>query len=81
MEYKGMTNSMDYIIIISIPKKDDFKKCSQYCTISLISQKSKILRVILNRLTPQSEQVGFRKNRSTIEHILNCRLMDKHTDQ
>ena len=39
----------------------------------------------LNRLTPQTEsilsveQTGFRKNRSTTEQILNCRiLMEKH---
>ena len=76
-------------LIISIPKKGDFKKCSNYRTISLISHTSKILlRIILNRLIPQAEdilaeeQAGFIKNRSTTEHILNCRLiMEKHIDQ
>ena len=46
------------------------------------------LRIILNRLIPQTEdiiaeeQAGFRKNRSTTKHIINCRLiMEKHIDQ
>ena len=66
-------------LIIPIPKKGDLKKCSNYCTISLISHTSNILlRIILNRLIPQAEdilaeeQAGFRKNRSTTEQIINC---------
>ena len=76
-------------LIIPIPKKEDLKKCSNYRTISFISHTSNILlRSILNRLIPQAEdilaeeQAGFRKNRSTTEQILNCRLiMEKHIDQ
>ena len=55
-------------------------------TISIISHTIKILlRIILNRLIPQAEyileeeQAGFRKNRSTNEHILNCRLIMENT--
>ena len=47
-----------------------------------------LLRTILNRLTPQAEdiladeQTGFRQHRSTTEHVLNCRiLLEKHVDQ
>ena len=61
-------------LIIHIPKKGDTKKCSNYRTLSLIPHPSKILlRIILNRLIPQAEQIlaeeqaGFRKSRSTIE--------------
>ena len=76
-------------LIIPIPKKGVLKKCSNYRTISLISHTRTILLIIiLNRLTPQSEEIlidekaGFRKNRSTSEQILNCRiLMEKHMDQ
>ena len=76
-------------LIIPIPKKEDLTKCSNYRTISFISHTSNILlRSILNRLIPQAEdilaeeQAGFRKNRSTTEQILNCRLiMEKHIDQ
>ena len=46
-----------------------------------------MLRIILNRPNPiaeiilAEEQAGFRKKRSTIEHILNCRIMDeKHIE-
>ena len=57
-------------------------------TLSLIPHASKILlRIILNRLNPKDEtilaeeQAGFRKSRSTIEQILNCRLlMEKHLE-
>ena len=75
-------------LIIPIPKKGDSRKCSNYHTLSLIPHASKILlRIILNRLNPQAEtilaeeQAGFRKSRSTIEQILNCRiLMEKHIE-
>ena len=82
-----MANIMDYVIDYSIPKKGDIKKYSNYRTISLISHSSKfLLRVILNRLPPQEEQIleeaSFRKNRRTIEQILNCRLlMEEHINQ
>ena len=47
-----------------------------------------LLSIIVNRLILQAEDilteehVGFRKNRSTTEHILNYRrIMEKHIDQ
>ena len=73
-------------LIIPLPKKGDIKNCEKYRTVSLISYSSKILlRIILNRLTPQTEnilseeQAGIRKNRSTTEQILNCRLIMEKT--
>ena len=46
-----------------------------------------LLRIILNRLNPQVErilsdvQAGFRKGRSTVEYIFNCRiLMERHIE-
>ena len=46
-----------------------------------------LLRIILNRLNPQverilsDEQAGFRKGRSTVEQIFNCRiLMERHIE-
>ena len=75
-------------LVIPLPKKGDLKKCQNYRTISLISYPSKVLlRIILNRLKPQSEnvlaekQAGFRSGRSTAEQILNCRLpIEKHLE-
>ena len=75
-------------IIVPIPKKGDLKECQNYRTISLISHPSKVLlKVILNRLRPQiepllaDEQAGFRAGRSTVEQILNLRLLcEKYAD-
>ena len=54
-------------LIITLPKKGNRQLCQNYCTISLISH----LRVLLNRLKPQAEEIikeeqaGFRAGRST----------------
>ena len=73
-------------LIVPLPKKGNLRQCKNYRTISLISHPSKVmLRVILNRLTQQAEellaeeQAGFRAGRSTVEQIFNCRLIiEKH---
>ncbi|XP_042881951.1 uncharacterized protein LOC122259316 [Penaeus japonicus] len=69
-------------ILIPIPKKKMSKKCSEHRTISLISHPSKVLlTIILNRIKPGIEEIlddsqaGFRKDRSTVEQILNLRLL------
>ena len=75
-------------LIIPIPKKGDPRKFNNYKTISLISHPRQImLRIILNRLNPIAEYIlaeekaGSRKKRSTIEYILNCRIMaEKHIE-
>jgi len=71
-------------LVIPLPKKGNLKQCSNYRTISLISHPSKILlRVILNRLRPQAEniiaeeQAGFRRGRSTTEQIFNLRTLSE----
>ena len=71
-----------------MPKKVNSRKCSNYRTISLINHASKILlKILLNRLNPQAEkiiseeQAGFRKCRSTVEQITNCKIiMEKHIE-
>ena len=72
-------------LVITIPKKGDSRKCSNYRTISLIKNASKILlKILLNQLNPQAEkiiseeQAGFRKGRSTVEQITNCRIIMKN---
>ena len=75
-------------LIIPIAKKGDLKKCKNYRTLSLICHSNKILlTIILKRLNPQiervlsEEQAGFRKGRSTVEQVFNCRnIIEKHLD-
>ena len=65
-------------VFLPIPKKDDAKECSNYCTIALISHASKIMLKILHARLQQymnSElpdgQAGFRKGRGTRDQIAN----------
>ena len=69
-------------LIITLPKKGILQLCQNYRTISLISHSSKVLlKVILNRLKPQAEEIiaeeqaGFRAGRSNTEQIFNLRIM------
>ena len=65
-------------VFIPIPKKGNAKKCSNYCTIALISHTSKMMLKILqarlqqyvNRELPDV-QAGFRKGRGTGDQIAN----------
>ena len=72
-------------VFIPIPKKDNAKECSNYCTIALTSHTSKVMPQILqarlqkyvNRELPDV-QAGFRKGRGTTEQIANIRwIMEK----
>lgn len=65
-----------------MPKKGDLSNCSNYRTISLINHAGKVsLVVLLNRLKSHldsylsEEQIGFRKDRSTIHQILMLRIL------
>ena len=65
-------------VFIPIPKKGNAKECSDYHTIALISQASKVmlkilqvrLRQYMNRELPDV-QAGFRKGRGTRDQIAN----------
>ena len=59
-------------LFIPIPKKGNAKECSNYCTIALISDASKVILKILQARLQQymncelpDVQVGFRKGRGT----------------
>ena len=59
-------------VFIPIPKKSNAKKCSNYCTIALISHASKVMLKILQARLQQymshelpDVQAGFRKSRGT----------------
>ena len=71
-------------VFITIPKKGNAKECSNYCTIALISQASKVmlkilqarLQLYMNRELPDV-QAGFRKGRRTRDQIANIHWIMK----
>ena len=65
-------------VFIPIPKKGNAKKCSNYCTIALISHTSKVILKILQARLQQymncespDVQAKFRKGRGTKDQIAN----------
>jgi hypothetical protein len=67
-------------VIVPIYKKGDKTDCSNYRGISLLPTTYKILsKILLSRLTPYAEEIigvhqcGFRRNRSTTDHIFSIR--------
>ena len=69
-------------VLISIPKKDDLQKCSNYRTISLISHASKVMpKIIMKRIERKLEaeisvvRAGFTQGRGTRDHIFNLRMI------
>ena len=65
-------------VFIPIPKKSNAKECSNYCTIALISQGSKVMLNIFQARLQQyvnceitDVQAGFRKGRGTRDQIAN----------
>ena len=72
-------------IFIAIPKKDNAKECSNYCTTALISHSSKVmLKILQDRLQQYANdelpdvQAGFRKGRATRGQIANiCWIIEK----
>ena len=72
-------------VFFPIPKKGNAKECSNYCTIALISQASKVMLKILQARLQQyvnhelpDVQSGFRKGSGTRDQIANiCWIMEK----
>ena len=67
-------------VFIPIPKKGNAKECTNYHTIALISQASKVMLKILQARLQQymnhelpDVQAGFRKDRGTRDQITNIR--------
>jgi len=68
------------LIIVPIHNKGDETDCNNYRDISLLPTTYKILsNILLSRLSPYGKEIigdhqcGFRRNRSTIDHILCIR--------
>jgi len=72
-------------IIVPIHKKGDKTDCNNHNGISLLPTSYKILsNILLSRLIPYTKEIigdhqrGFRRNRSTIDHIFCiCQILEK----
>ena len=69
-------------VLVTIHKKGSTQECKNYRGIALISQVGKVLMMILNRRLQKQveehladEQVGFRKDRGTVQQILTIILL------
>ena len=80
LENSAVATGLEKSVFIPIPKKGNAKECSNYHTIALISQASKVILKILqvrlqqyvNRKLPDV-QAGFRKGRGARDQIANLR--------
>jgi len=76
-------------IIVPIYKKGDKTDCNNYRGISLLPTTYKILsNILLSRLIPYAKEIigdhqcGFRRNRSTIDHIFCIRqILEKNRNK
>ena len=71
-----MADSMDSVLIISLPEKNNPQLYQNYRTIRFLSHPSKvIMKVILHRLKAQSEEIiaeeeaGFRAGRTSQKYL------------
>ena len=72
-------------VLTPIPKKDNAKECSNYCTVAFISHASKVMLKILQARLQQDMncklpdvQAGLRKRRETRDQIANiCWITEK----
>ena len=78
LENSTGATGLEKSVFIPISKKGNAKKCSNYCTIALISHASKvILKILQDRLQQYMNcelpdvQAGFRKVRGTRDQIAN----------
>ena len=53
LKNSAMATRLEKSVFIPIPKKGNAKECSDYCTIALISQTSKVMLKILQARVPQ----------------------------
>ena len=85
LENAAVAIGLEKVGFHSNPKERQCKKCSNYCTIALISHTSKVILKILQARLQQyvnhelpDVQAGFRKGRGTRDQIANlCWIMEK----
>ena len=77
LENSAVTTGLEKSVFIPIPKKSNAKECSNYRTIALISQASKVMLKSLQAELPDV-QAGFTKDRTSRDQIANlCWIMEK----
>ena len=85
LENSAVAIGLEKVIFILIPKKNNAKECSDYCTIALISHASELmlktfqtrLQQYVNQEIPEV-QAGYRKGRGTRDQISNiCWIIHK----
>ena len=65
LENSAMATGLERSIFIPIPKKDNAKECSNYCTIALISHTSKVmLKILQARLQQYMNQMYWKLQQS-----------------
>ena len=85
LENSAVATGLEMSVFIPIPKKGNAKECTNYHTIALISQASKVMLKILQARLQQymnqelpDVQAGFRKGRGTSDQITNiCWIIKK----
>ena len=85
LENSAVATGLEKVSFHSNPKKGNAKECSNYCTIALISQASKVMLKILQARLQQyvhhellDVPAGFRKGRGTRDQIANiCWIIEK----
>ena len=80
LENSAVATGLENVSFIPIPKKDNAKECSNYCTIALISHASKVMLKTLQARLQQymnhelpDVQAGFGKGRGARDQIVNIR--------
>ena len=84
LENSAVATGLEKVSFHSIPNKGNAKKCSNYCTVLLISHASKVMLKILQATLQQfmnhelpDVQVGIRKGRGTSDQIANIHWIIK----
>ena len=78
LENSAVATGLENVSFHSNPKERQCQECSNYCTIELISEASKVMLKILQTRLQQyvnhelpDVQAGFRKGRGTRDQIAN----------
>ena len=85
LEHSAVATGLEKVSFHPNPKERQCQRCSNYCTIALISHASKVMLKILQARLQQyvngelpNVQAGFRKGRGTRDQIANiCWIIEK----